>query len=118
MKFDEAIKSYFNNYATFSGRARRSEFWFAVLFVFLVGLGAQVLDIILFGTQTGLFYIVTLLGFFIPSLALAWRRLHDIGKSGGYYFIGLIPIVGWILLLIWLTTDSQPVKNQYGPKVK
>jgi uncharacterized membrane protein YhaH (DUF805 family) len=118
MKFDEAIKSYFNNYATFSGRARRSEFWFAVLFVFLVGLGAQVLDIILFGTQTGLFYVVTLLGFFIPSLALAWRRLHDIGKSGGYYFIGLIPIVGWILLLIWLTTDSQPVKNQYGPKVK
>jgi uncharacterized membrane protein YhaH (DUF805 family) len=118
MKFDEAIKSYFNNYAAFSGRARRSEFWFAVLFVFLVGLGAQVLDIILFGTQTGLFYVVTLLGFFIPSLALAWRRLHDIGKSGGYYFIGLIPIVGWILLLIWLTTDSQPVKNQYGPKVK
>jgi uncharacterized membrane protein YhaH (DUF805 family) len=118
MKFDEAIKSYFNNYAKFSGRARRSEFWFAVLFVFLVGLAAQVLDIVLFGTQTGLFYVVTVLGFFIPSLALAWRRLHDIGKGGGYYFIGLIPIVGWILLIVWLTTDSQPVKNQYGPTVK
>jgi uncharacterized membrane protein YhaH (DUF805 family) len=118
MKFDEAIKSYFNNYANFKGRARRSEFWFAILFVFLVSLVAQLLDLILFGTQTGLFYVVTLLGFFIPSLAIAWRRLHDIGKSGGFYFIGLIPIVGSILLIVWLAKDSEPTENKYGPKVK
>jgi uncharacterized membrane protein YhaH (DUF805 family) len=118
MKFDEAIKSFFNNYATFSGRARRSEYWFAFLFVFLALLAAQIVDLILFGTDIGLFYVVTLLGTFIPSLAVLWRRLHDIGKSGGFFFIALIPIVGAILLIVWLATDSQPAKNQYGPKVK
>jgi uncharacterized membrane protein YhaH (DUF805 family) len=118
MKFDEAIKSYFSNYANFKGRARRSEYWFSVLFVFLVALAATVLDTILFGSEIGLFYVVVLLGTFIPSLAVAWRRLHDIGKSGGFYFIALIPFVGAILLIVWLATDSQPLKNQYGPKVK
>jgi uncharacterized membrane protein YhaH (DUF805 family) len=121
MKFDEAIKSLFSNYATFSGRARRSEFWFAYLFIALVNLGASLLDSIVFGVtidQFGLFYIVAALGTFIPSLAVTWRRLHDIGKSGGYFFIVLIPIVGVILLIVWLTTDSQRVKNQYGPPVK
>lgn len=118
MKFDEAIKSGFTNYANFSGRARRSEYWFFALFNFLALLGAQVVDGILFGSTTGLFYVVAVLGLFIPSLSLAWRRLHDIGKSGGFVFIAFIPIVGAILLIIWLATDSQAVKNQYGPKVK
>jgi len=118
MKFDEAVKSVFNNYANFSGRARRSEFWFATLFFFLVLLGAQILDLILFSSSLGLFYVLAALATFIPSLAVGWRRLHDIGKSGGFYFIGLIPIVGWILLLVWFTTDSEPGKNIYGPKVK
>ena len=118
MKFDEAIKSGFANYAKFSGRARRSEYWFFALFNFLVLLAAQVVDGILFGTTIGLYYIVAALGLFIPSLAVAWRRLHDMGKSGGFIFIVLIPLVGAILLIVWLTTDSQPAKNQYGPKVK
>jgi uncharacterized membrane protein YhaH (DUF805 family) len=121
MKFDEAIKSLFNNYATFSGRARRSEFWFAYLFVVLVYIGASVIDSILFDISVdefGLFYIIAVLGTFIPTLAVTWRRLHDMGKSGGFAFIGLIPVVGWILLIVWLATDSQPAKNQYGPKVK
>jgi uncharacterized membrane protein YhaH (DUF805 family) len=95
-----------------------SEYWFAFLFVFLALLAAQIVDLILFGTDIGLFYVVTLLGTFIPSLAVLWRRLHDIGKSGGFFFIALIPIVGAILLIVWLATDSQPAKNQYGPKVK
>ena len=118
MKFDESIKSGFANYAKFSGRARRSEYWFFALFNFLVLLGAQLFDAVLFGSTTGLFYVLAALGLFIPSLAVAWRRLHDIGKSGGFLFIVLIPIVGAILLIVWLTTDSQPAKNQYGPKIK
>ena len=121
MKFDEAIKSLFNNYAKFSGRARRSEFWFGYLFIVLTYIGASVIDSILFGTsfdEIGLFYVAAVLGTFIPFLAVTWRRLHDIGKSGGYFFIILIPIVGVILLIVWLATDSQPAKNQYGPKVK
>ena len=121
MKFDEAIKSLFSNYATFSGRARRSEFWFGYLFIVLVYWGALLIDFIVFGVtidELGLFYIIAALGTFIPFLAVTWRRLHDIGRSGGYFFIILIPILGVILLIVWLTTDSQPVKNQYGPKVK
>jgi uncharacterized membrane protein YhaH (DUF805 family) len=118
MDFGKAISSYFSNYANFKGRARRSEYWFSVLFVFLVALAATVLDTILFGSEIGLFYVVVLLGTFIPTLAVTWRRFHDIGKSGGFYFIGLIPLVGAILLIVWLATDSQPTANQYGPPVK
>ena len=118
MDFGKAISNYFSNYATFKGRARRSEFWFSILFVFLIGIPAQILDLILFGSQTGLFYVVVFLGTFIPTLAVTWRRLHDIGKSGGFYFIGLIPLVGAILLIVWLATDSQPTANQYGAPVK
>ena len=118
MDFGKAISSYFSNYATFKGRARRSEYWFSVLFVFLISIPAQILDLILFGSQTGLFYVVVLLGTFIPTLAVTWRRFHDIGKSGGFYFIALIPLVGAILVIIWLATDSQPTANQYGAPVK
>lgn len=121
MKFDEAIKSYFSNYANFKGRARRSEFWFAYLFVTLVFIGASVVDSIVFDLafdEFGLFYVIVALGSFIPTLAVIWRRLHDMGKSGGFFFIILIPIVGVILLIVWLATDSQPAENKYGPKVK
>ena len=118
MDFGQAISSYFSNYANFKGRARRSEFWFSILFNTLIVIPAMILDAILFGTPQALFYFVVALGIFIPTLAVIWRRFHDIGKSGGFYFIGLIPLVGAILLIVWLATDSQPTANQYGPPVK
>lgn len=52
---------------------------------------------------------------FLPSLGLCWRRLHDIGKAGGWYFIGLIPVIGWIILLIWFSRRSEPTPNRFGP---
>jgi uncharacterized membrane protein YhaH (DUF805 family) len=62
--------------------------------------------------------VVISLALFLPTLAVTWRRLHDIGKSGGWFFIGLVPLVGWILLLVWFCRDSQPGENRFGPNLK
>ena len=122
MSFKEAIVSAFQNYAKFSGRARRSEYWYFVLFVgivsFVLGMIGSFAGDSGFGSfvslLTGLFDLAVL----VPSLALCWRRLHDIGKSGGYYFLSLIPVVGIIILLVWLCKDSMPGENAYGPNPK
>lgn len=125
MSFFDAIKSYFKNYATFKGRARRSEFWFTVLFTFLV---SAALSIIFPGPtemvwdmeveQTSAAENLWSLATLVPSLAVTWRRLHDVGRSGKYFFFILIPIAGIIMLLIELTKDSQTGANQYGESVK
>jgi uncharacterized membrane protein YhaH (DUF805 family) len=126
MSFVDAIKSFFKNYATFTGRARRSEFWWTVLFTTLVSTG---LSILFPGSVMELdggitvqqnHPIVSLWSFatLLPSLAITWRRLHDVSKSGPYFFFILLPIVGWILLLIQLVKDSTPGANTYGASVK
>lgn len=107
--FGEAVKLYFTNYANFSGRSRRSEYWYVMLFEFLVGLVLGLLPAL-----TWIWSIAT----FIPSLALSVRRLHDLGKSGWWLLIALIPLVGSIILLVWECTDSDPRPNQYGPSPK
>ncbi len=109
-------------YAEFSGRARRTEYWMFVLFNIIFSIVAIILDNVL-GTAIesvgyGLFYILYLLAVLLPSLAVTVRRLHDIGKSGGWIFIALIPLIGSIWLLVLLATDSQPGENQYGPNPK
>lgn len=105
MGFFGAIKSVCSKYATFSGRARRSEYWWFCLFCML-WCWIPIVNIIL-----GLI-------FFIPSLAVAVRRLHDTGRSGWWLFLGLIPIIGSIVLFVFNVTDSQPGNNQYGPNPK
>jgi len=110
------------NYAGFSGRARRTEYWMFVLFNIIFCIAAIVLDNIvgtaIDGVGYGLFYILYALALFIPALAVAVRRLHDVGKSGWWIFIALIPIVGAIWLLVLYATDSQPGDNEYGPNPK
>ena len=64
------------------------------------------------------FLTVFSLGILVPQIAVSVRRLHDIGKSGWFYLIGLIPVIGWIFVLVWFCTDSQPGDNQYGPNPK
>jgi uncharacterized membrane protein YhaH (DUF805 family) len=119
MQFSDAIAKFFKDYAVFSGRSRRSEFWFAMLFIFLANVGASILDAFIFGlTVIGPFYVLFNLGVLIPSLAVSWRRLHDIDKSGGFYFLILIPIVGIIILIVWWATDSQAQANRFGPPAK
>jgi len=126
MSFVDAIKSYFQNYANFKGRARRSEYWWTVLFTALVSTG---LSIVFPGGVVelagGIMFqqnhpIVSLwsLATLVPSLAITWRRLHDVSKPGTHFLFILLPIVGWILLLIDLVKDSTPGANTFGAPVK
>jgi len=109
-------------YADFGGRARRKEYWMFVLFNIIFVTVAVIIDNIL-GianeyTALGPFYYLYILAVLLPSLAVLVRRLHDIGKSGWWFFISLIPFIGAIWLLVLLVTDSQPGENQYGPNPK
>jgi uncharacterized membrane protein YhaH (DUF805 family) len=125
MSFGAAIASFFSKYATFSGRARRSEFWYAVVFTTLV---SAVIGLIFPGTvmvvndislpQSSLPSNLWQLAIFVPSLARTWRRLHEVGRSGAYYLFILIPIVGWIMLLVQFLKDSEPGPNAFGEPVK
>ena len=115
MGFGQAISSFWANYANFNGRARRSEYWFSYLFWVLVYFGAFVVDAIV-GTVfviAGLWALATL----IPLLSVSVRRLHDTGKSGSYYLMGLIPFAGGIILLVYFLQDSVG-HNAYGPNPK
>jgi uncharacterized membrane protein YhaH (DUF805 family) len=118
-------KVVFKNYANFQGRARRSEYWYYALFNVILILPLYVIAMIGLVSETtalsilgGLGYIVILLGTFIPSLAAVVRRLHDVGRSGWYYFIALIPIAGPIILLVWLFTEGNSGANEYGDDPK
>lgn len=116
MSFSESISSVFSKYADFSGRARRSEYWYFCLANFCITLVLGWLS-----RKIGFFKIVDLvysLAVLVPGLAVLWRRLHDVGKSGGYAFMVLIPLVGAILLLIKLCTDSEPGHNRFGANPK
>ena len=112
----------FQNYATFSGRARRMEYWSFALFNAIFALVAAVLDNVLgiaapeigYGPIYGIYALAALL----PGIAVFVRRLHDTGRSGWYFFLSFIPIIGGILLLVWLFSDSKPGTNKWGPNPK
>jgi uncharacterized membrane protein YhaH (DUF805 family) len=109
-------------YAVFSGRARRKEYWMFVLFNLIFLAVATILDSVLKTNferlPYGWIYTVYALAVVIPSLAVAIRRLHDIGKSGWWLLIALVPLIGSIWLLVLYVKDSQPGENQYGPNPK
>jgi len=113
--FADAIKLGFNNYFTFSGRSRRSEYWFWALFTFLGGAVFQVVDGI---TGVAIFYSIFSLVIIIPGLALGARRLHDIGKSGWWQLLWVAVLVGWVILIIWNIRDSDEAPNSHGPNPK
>lgn len=115
MNMQEAVRSVLSQYATFSGRARRSEYWFFYLAIVIVSVVASILDLII-GMQI-LGWIVAA-ATIVPSISASARRLHDTGRSGWWQLIGIIPVIGWILLIVWLATDSNPGDNQYGPNPK
>ena len=102
------------HYADFEGRIGRQEFWMFVLFVFGINVVIGMLDV-------DVLSMVISLGLLVPNLAMGARRLHDTGRSGWWQLIGLIPIIGWIILIIWLATETTPADNMYGkpavPKV-
>lgn len=119
MGFVDAIKSGFSNYVNFQGRARRSEYWFWVLFTVIASIALSVVDVAMMGPESfGLFSPLFSLAILLPSIAVAVRRLHDSGKSGWWVLISLIPLVGFIVLIIFYVSDSAPGTNQYGPNPK
>ena len=119
-----------DNYANFNGRASRQEYWMFTLFVVIFSIVAMLADNILGTVFTigegsysvsmgyGWIYTIFWLAMMLPALAVVVRRLHDTGKSGWFYFIILIPLVGGIWILILFCTDSNPGKNKYGPSPK
>ena len=109
------------NYANFKGRARRTAYWMFILFNLIalvvlsfiesaIGLSGQNC----YGILTGLYTLAIIL----PLIALAVRRLHDTGRSGWWILIGLVPLIGPIVLIVFYVTDSQPGTNEYGPNPK
>ncbi len=109
-------------YGVFGGRARRKEYWYFLLFNILIEMVLGGIDRVTgsfspeaeLGLLGGLYSLAVL----IPGIAVSVRRLHDIGKSGGWILIGLVPLVGGIVLLLFMGRDSQQGENQYGPNPK
>ncbi len=102
----EEYKKFWKNYTNFSGRSTRRDYWLVVLINMVV---SGILSYIS-PALGGIYSLLTL----IPSLAILFRRLHDANKSGGWIFISLVPLVGWIILIVFLATASVDEGNQYG----
>ena len=109
------------NYAVFQGRARRKEFWMFALFNWIICMALSMIGS-LFVDSIGLAgqipYYIYAFAVLIPSIAVAVRRLHDVNKSGWWYFIILIPLIGAIWLLVLFCTEGDKGDNQYGPNPK
>lgn len=104
-----------SNYAVFGGRARRSEYWYFALFYFII---AVVLYFIGAMIKTALLYDLYVLATIIPSIAVTVRRLHDTGRSGWWWLILLVPVIGWIVMLVFCLQEGQHGANQYGADPK
>jgi uncharacterized membrane protein YhaH (DUF805 family) len=115
MSFMEAVKAVLTNYVGFSGRARRSEYWWYMLFYVIVVIVASVIGGMI---NFPLLAVLVELALLLPNLAVAIRRLHDTGRSGWWLLIGLIPLVGAIVLIVFCVQDSQPGQNKHGPSPK
>ena len=105
------------HYATFKGRAQRKEFWFYMLFYMVGVFVCSLIDEVLFdASYSGLQIFATLfsLGSLVPTIAVTARRLHDLGKSGWWQLLALIPVVGIIILIIWYASKGQDQENAYG----
>lgn len=112
MGFTESIQHVLQNYATFNGRALRSEYWFWILFVTLSGMVIGVIGAVIGFPLLGNLYSLAL---FVPSLAVTVRRLHDRNKSGWWALFGYLPIIGWIWLFIQTVKQGDEGTNRFGP---
>ena len=114
--FEWYKKVVFENYANFSGRARRSEYWYFTLVNTIIYLISTITSLKF--PYFSLVYLVYNLAILLPSLAVGIRRMHDVGKSGWFLFIALIPLVGAIWLLVLFFTEGNRGENQYGSDPK
>ena len=113
LTFGEAVKlALTTNYCNFNGRSSRSEFWWYALFTFIL---SSIISLIFSGSTLQVVSGIINLALLLPGLGLAVRRLHDVNKSGWWVLINLIPVVGWIIYIVWVVKESDPVPNQYCP---
>ncbi|MFZ9935218.1 MAG: DUF805 domain-containing protein [Arenimonas sp.] len=110
----EYFLSALKKYADFSGRARRKEYWMFILFYFIIYISLAIVDSLIGTMFLALIFVLATL---VPSISIAARRLHDTGRSGWWQLISLIPLIGAIVLIVFLVQDSHE-ENQYGPNPK
>ncbi len=106
-----------DKYVEFNGRARRAEFWWFILFVFVVSTILSLIDMALFegvlqdiGPLSAIFTLITL----IPAIAVTARRLHDVGRSGWWQLLFLLPVIGFLVILFWAVQKGTDGPNDYG----
>jgi len=115
MGFTQAISSGFSNYVGFSGRACRSEYWYWTLFAIIVAIVAAVIDVVVFpDMEVRPVSTIVSLALFLPGLAVAIRRLHDLDRTGWWFLIAFTGI-GLILLFVWYCMKGTTGPNRYGP---
>ncbi len=129
MTFGESVRSCLSKYTTFSGRAPRSEFWWFSLFVPLMEIAAMIVDHLLGTTfkfanpasgahqnfPYGWCYTLVAFGLYLPGISVMVRRLHDKARSGWWFWIAFVPIIGAILLLVWFCQRGTEGDNRFGP---
>ena len=127
MNFGTALKSFWSNYTNFKGRARRSEYWFIQLFLLATNIAVAVIDLALMNGDVerfiangggGIVGLIWILATIVPALAVLIRRLHDTNRSGWWALIGLVPLAGAIVLLVFTVEDSNKGVNKYGASPK
>ena len=110
--FSLALKKY----ATFTGRSRRKEYWYFFLFILLISMAIGFVEGL--AGIDGILTSILAIALMVPCLAVGVRRLQDIGKSGWWLLIGLVPLIGGLAILFFAVSDSKPGENQYGPNPK
>ena len=121
MDFQTAVRTCLQKYVGFEGRARRSEYWWWVLFLIVVDIVAHILDGIVDPGMPGDMYHYGFIGgivsltLLLPGIAVSVRRLHDTDHSGLWYLLVFIPVIGWLVLLYWFVIKGTDGDNRFGP---
>ena len=127
MSFGTAIKAFWSNYSNFKSRARRSEYWFIQLFLVITNVAVAAIDLALMNGDVdrfiangggGIVGLIWILATIVPAIAVLIRRLHDTNRSSWWALIGLVPLVGAIVLLVFTVEDSNKGVNKYGASPK
>lgn len=116
MDMGTAVRTCFSKYVTFSGRALRSEYWWFTLFNMLMSVVLNVVDGVVFGwgAPVAMLSMIYGLAAFLPAISVAVRRLHDHGRSGWWFFINLVPMIGMLVFLYWMIAKGSDEANDFG----